>query len=92
MQIWENGWQKTYDVMNQIWENGKKLIFRPDFGPPIFFREFFFYQMWGIVASYHPMQFPGKCLIQTQENGENLTLGLIWAASFLFQKFGCVNH
>ena len=30
-----------------------------------------------IVASYHCVQFQGKLMIQTQENGENLILGLI---------------
>ena len=30
-----------------------------------------------IVASYDCMQFQGKLMIQTQENGENLILGLI---------------
>ena len=31
--------------------------------------------MFGIVASYHRMQFQGKLMIQTQENGEKPHFG-----------------
>ena len=31
--------------------------------------------MLGIFASYHCMQFQGKCMIQTQEKGEKLHFG-----------------
>ena len=30
-----------------------------------------------IVANYHHIQFQGKRMTQTQENGENLILGLV---------------
>ena len=33
--------------------------------------------MLDIVASYHRIQFQQKIMIQTQENGKNLILGLL---------------
>ena len=63
--------------MDKSWENDKKPTFGPDFGsfdpnfgPQIFFRGFYTYKMLDIVASYHCMQFQGKLMIQTQENGK----------------------
>ena len=64
-------------LMNQAWENGKKTSFGTDFvpfgpnlGPKIFFHGFYFYYMLDIVASYHCMQFQGKLINQTWENGK----------------------
>ena len=49
--------------------------------------------MLDIVASYHCMQFQGKLMIQTQEDGKKPYLGpdlarwaRIWAANFFFFK------
>ena len=51
-------------LMNQIWENGKKLSFGTDFGlfgqnvsPKSFFHKFYLYYKLDIVLSYHCMQF-----------------------------------
>ena len=44
--------------------------------PPIF-RGLYLYYMLDIVASYHRIQFQQKIMIQTQENGKNLILGLL---------------
>ena len=52
------------ELMDHIWENNKKPSFGPNFGPfgpkfchNISFREFYLYQMLGIVATYHCLQF-----------------------------------
>ena len=45
-------------------------LFGPNMGPSIFFGGFYLYQMLNIVASYHRIQFKGKLMIQTQENGK----------------------
>ena len=57
-------------------------------GPKFFFREFYFYQL-DIVPSYHPMQFKGKLMDQTWENGEEpnfwpvlARLSQIWSLNF----------
>ena len=49
--------------------------FVPNFGPKNFFRWFYVYWMLGIVASYHRMEFQGKLMIQTQENGKKPHFG-----------------
>ena len=72
-------------LKNKTCENGEKPIFRPYFGlfrtnlgPKNIFPEFYLYQMLKIVASYHQIQFQGKRVIQTQENGKKkLILDLI---------------
>ena len=68
--------------MNQTWENGEKPNFGLDFGsfgPNLelqnFSRGFYPYQMLDIVVSYHCMQFQGKLMIQTQENGKKPNFG-----------------
>ena len=55
----------------------KKINFGPDFGPfgpntglQIFFVAFYLFLMLDIVASYHSMQFQGKLMKQTGENGK----------------------
>ena len=69
-------------LMNQTWENDKRLSFRPDFGPfgpnldpQIFFREFYLYWMLDIVASYHCMQSQGKLMNKTWENDKKPSFG-----------------
>ena len=61
--------------MNQTWENSEKPNFVPKFGPPILFRGFYFHLMLDIVANYHCLQFQGKYMIQTEENGEETHFG-----------------
>ena len=63
--------------MNQPLENGRKLSFGPDFGlfwPKFgsqnFFCGFYLYYMLYIVVSYHCMQFQGKLMNKTWENGK----------------------
>ena len=67
-------------LMNQTWENGRKPSFRtnfchfgPNLGPQIFFMDFV--SMLDIVASFHSMQFQGKLINQTWENGEKPSFG-----------------
>ena len=66
-------------LRNQTSENDKKRSFGPYFGPHLgpqnFFREFYFYYMLDIVASYHCIQLQGKLMNQTWENDENSNLG-----------------
>ena len=45
----------------------KNLIFGPNLSPKKFFSGFYLLML-GIVASYHRIKFPGKLMIQTQEN------------------------
>ena len=83
--------------MNQTWENVQKTnfgsdfgLFWPKYGCQSFFRVFYLYQMLYIVESYHCMQFQGKLMNQTWENGKktnfgpdfSLFLAQIWAANF----------
>ena len=49
--------------------------FGPNLGPKIFFHGFYFYYMVDIVASYHCMQFQGKLMNQTWENGKKPSFG-----------------
>ena len=80
MQPWENG---KIPNLNQTWENGKRFNFGPDFGlfgpnlplPPKFFCGFYLYWYLDIVRSYHPMQFQGKIMNQTWENGKKPNFG-----------------
>ena len=54
----------------------KNLILGPilaQIWAPNFFWGFYFYYMLDIVASYHCMQFQGKLINQTWENGKNKT-------------------
>ena len=62
-------------LMNQTRKNGKKTNFGSDFGlfwskfgPKMFFREFNFYLMLYIFASYHCMQFQRRPIKQTWKN------------------------
>ena len=50
--------------------------------------------MLDIVASYHSMQFQGKNIIQTKENGEKLhsTSNQIQAVKFCFQKLSVTRY
>ena len=76
-------------VINQTWENGEKPSFGPNFGPNLvlenYFRDFYLYWVLGIVASYHCMQFQGKLMNQTWENGEKKTI-------IFLQKSGFIRH
>ena len=61
--------------MNQIWENGKKPSFVPDFGPFCLNsgRQFFLSKIWlrqslDIMVSYHHVQHQKKLMIQSWEN------------------------
>ena len=64
-----------------------KPRFGPDFGPfgqnsgpkKISIRRFYIYQMLDIIASYQYMQFQGKLMNQTWENGKKLSFGTILA-------------
>ena len=38
------------------------------------------------------MQFQGKLMIQTQENGEKSHFGPKIRPQFFFQNYGCVTH
>ena len=89
--------------MNQTWENSKKPNFRPDWpqlGHQIFFLHgFYLCLVLDIVASYHCMQFQGKCMIQTQENGETPIfgpdlgpLGKFGLSLFFLQESGFVSQ
>ena len=69
-------------LINQTKTNGENPNFGPDFGsffliqvPKVFFRGFYLYQMLSIVASCYSMQFQGKLIIQTQENGNKSRFG-----------------
>ena len=83
----------------------KNLIARPILAhlaqilAPKTFSEFYLYLMLKIVASYHCMQFQGKLMIQTQENGKEphfgptlAPLGLNLGSQFFLQKSGFVSH
>ena len=72
--------------MNQTWENGKEPNFRSDFGlfgpnlppsprPQKYFHGLYLCYLLEIVASYLRIQFQGKLIIQTQENGEKPHFG-----------------
>ena len=69
-------------LINQTWKNDKKPSFEPDFGPfgpnlgtPNFFYAFYIYQILDSNASYHCMQFEGKLMNQTWENGQKPSFG-----------------
>ena len=53
----------------------KTLISDPTLGPQNFFHGFYFYQQLDNVPSYHPMQFLGKLMNQTSENGKKPNFG-----------------
>ena len=68
--------------MNQTWKNGEKPNFRPGFssfcpnlGPQNFLHRFYMYKMLDIVTSCHCIQFQGKLIIRTQENGKKPHFG-----------------
>ena len=70
----------TETIMNQTWENGKKLNFGLDFGliGPNFCAKIFLWVLLilvVIVPSYHSMQFKGKLMNQTWENGKKTDSG-----------------
>ena len=72
-----NCMQFQQKLKNQSWENYKKPSSRPDLDPlgpnlgnHIFFRGFYLYKMLDIIASYHSMEFQGKLMNQTWENGK----------------------
>ena len=48
----------------------KTLVSSPTFGPQKFCREFYLCYMFDIVPSYHCMQFQGKLMNHTWENGK----------------------
>ena len=50
-------------------------IFGPNLVPKFFFRTFYLYWKLNIVASYRSMQFQGKLMNQTWENGKNPNFG-----------------
>ena len=49
--------------------------FGPKWRPQIFLREFYLYEYLGIVPSYHSVQFKGKLLNQTLDNGKKTNFG-----------------
>ena len=64
-------------LINQTWENRKNLVselilatLAQMWAPKNFFGKFYLYYMLDIVASYHCMQFQGKLINQTWENGK----------------------
>ena len=59
----------------QTWENSKKLISDPVFGPKSFFRKFYIYQQLNIVSGYHYMHFKRKLMNQISENSEKPNFG-----------------
>ena len=73
-------------LMNQTWENGNKPSFKtnfgpfgpfgPNLGPKNIFHQFYLYYMLEIAASYHCMQFQGKPMNQTWENGRKSSVRL----------------
>ena len=70
-------------LMNQTWENGNKPSFKtnfgpfgPNLGPKNIFHQFYLYYMLEIAASYHCMQFQGKSMNQTWENGQKSSVRL----------------
>ena len=73
----------------------KNPSFRPDFGPyglnlepKNFFCRFYHCWMLDIVASYHWMQFQGKLMNQTWENGKKPTIfGFDFGANLGHQNF-----
>ena len=65
-------------LIDQTWENLAICPFGPNFDPEIFFRGFYFYQMLHMSqAIFVSIQFQGKLIIQTQENGKKPHLGQI---------------
>ena len=91
-QTWEN---REEPDLGLNWKNGKKKPnFRPDFGS----FEFYLYWMLEIVWNYHCMQFYGKLIIQTQENGKKPhfkpNIGSFGSnlGSRFFQKSGFISH
>ena len=77
----------------QTSENGEKRNFGPNFSPfssifspQFFFHGSYFYQMLGIATSYRSIQFEGKRMIQTQENGKKtLFWGSFWYVRLKFR-------
>ena len=76
----------------------KTLILVPNLGLQDFFRDIYLYYL-GVVPSYHPMQFTGKLMSQTWENGKkNLISGpilahlaQIWAPNIFFAGFPSIR-
>ena len=71
-------------LINQTWRNGKKPDFEPTFGlfePNLGPQNVFLWVLPLLVArhcsntSYHLMQFPGKLMNQTSENGKKRNFG-----------------
>ena len=66
--------------MNQTWKIGKKPSFKPTFGPNLpppskSFYGFYLYLVLDINSSYYCMQFQGKIMNQTWENGWKPSFG-----------------
>ena len=76
----EEDWQEFF---KKIWPTLNKIVilpflfghFGPKFGLQFLFREFYLYQMLGIVASYPSMEFLGKLMNLTYENGNKCSFG-----------------
>ena len=89
-------------LMNETWKNDKKSSFRSDFGlfgadlgPKRIFYGFHLCKMLDITASYHCMQFQGKLMNQTWENGKNPIFGPDFGpfgTNSGCQKSGSVSH
>ena len=63
---------KTFNLSSYVIykkTNEKNLISGLILGLQFFFREFYLYQMLGIVASYQSIQFQENSMIQIQQNG-----------------------
>ena len=90
-------------LMNQTSENGKKSNLRSDSGPNFGPQNLFLWILPVLdvrnYASYHCMQFQGKQMSQTLENGKKpsfdsilANLNQILAAKICFQKLGFFSH
>ena len=85
--------------MTQTWENDKNPNFRPNFGTIFFFVSFNLYLL-DTVPSYHPIQFKGKLIYQTWENGKRKLIlsqilanfAQIWAPQIYFMRFTSTNN
>ena len=71
-------------LMNQTSKNGKKTsfghnfgTFGPNLGPKNFFHGLYLYYILGTIACYHCIQFQGKQMNETCENGWKPSLGPI---------------
>ena len=83
---------QSWAILGKCWENDKNptLILNPIWGLRNLFQGFYLDNVW----SYHPMQFPGKLMNQTWENGKKPVSRLIlapfaqiWVHKIFFMDF-----